>query len=75
MRKKRAKALAKLCGYSSHHPRQYHAIPTGTKYEKVTYDEKGVEGKKEYDKFQFVADDKRRSYKETKKLYKRGEIK
>lgn len=59
MKKKRAKALAKLCGFNPHHPRQYFAIPTGTK-------RKGL--------FQFVAGQERRAYQDLKKQFKRGEL-
>ena len=75
MRKKRAKALAKLCGYSCHHPREYYAIPTGAKFEQKTYDKDGKLQIEIRDKLKFIAGKERASYQETKKMFKRGEIK
>jgi len=75
MRKKRAKALRKLAGFGTHHPRQYFAIPTGAKRVETKIDVKGIKTTKEVDLFQFVAGQERKAYQDLKKQFKRGELK
>ena len=41
MKKKRAIALRKLCGHHPHHPKQYHAVPTGAVRVETHVDPKG----------------------------------
>ena len=75
MKKKRAIALRKLCGFNPHHPRTYHALPTGATYDYTKYDKDGKIVVEKKQKFQMIAGQKRASYKQTKKMYLRGELK
>ena len=75
MKKKRAIALRKLCGFNPHHPRTYHAVPTGETYDYKSYDKDGKIQVEKRQKLQIISSKERSSYQETKRMFKRGELK